>query len=454
MVGPVTGPADRPVELIEILRQRVLGALAAHFDATAESFGTLNSPPTHCAYKAYLEALRLSSQLRFAEAIPHLDAAFALDSTFLSALVAKAWAHANIGELTRFDSLAQVLESQRGRLSPREGYDLDWLKATRRGDLSGARRALRQQAAITPDPGTRHTEAAFALRTNHPQEAISALTRRDRESTFWRTWSWTWQVPTEAYHLLGNHKEELKEARRGREQHGDLLVTIHFEILARPALGQVGAVHSLLDEALQLATQPVWTYGSLAAGAALELRAHGRADSALRVMQRAIDWHRARLGEEPGQVDSRYRLARCLCWADQWSEARELLARLVAEIPEEGAPWRGIGTASDFDYLGLLGTVVARQGDRDEALRLSRRLGEIEDPNFLYGQPTLWRAKIAALLGDHDRAVGLLRDAISQGLMPLDLAQGLGYAMWLHSDIDFEALRDYPPFQRLMKPAD
>lgn len=454
VVAPVAGPADRPLELIEMLRQRVLGALAAHFDTTAESFGVLNSPPTYAAYKAYLEALRLFSQLRFAEAIPHLDAAFALDSTFMSALMAKAWAHANIGELTRFDSVARVLESRRERLSPAEGYELDWLKATRRGDLSGARRALRQQTALTPDPGARHTEAVFALRTNHPREAISALTTRDRGSIHWRTWSWTWQVPTEAYHLLGNHKEELKEARRGREQHGDLLVTMYFEILAQAALGQVGAVHSLLDEALQLPPKPIWTYGSVAAGAALELRAHGRPDSALRVMQRAIDWYSARLAEDPGQANNRYGLARCLYWTDRWSEARELLARLVAEIPKEGAPWHGIGTASDFDYLGLLGAVAAKQGDRDEALRIAQRLGAIEGPNFLFGHPTLWRAKIAALLEDRDRAVGLLRDAISQGLMPLDLTHGLGYTMWLHRDLEFESLRDYPPFQNLMRPAD
>ena len=82
------------------------------------------------------------------------------------------------------------------------------------------------------------------------------------------------------------------------------------------------------------------------------------------------------------------------------------------------------------------------------------RLGEIDNPNLLFGQPTLWRAKIAALLGDRERAVSLLRAAISQGLMPLDLAQGLGYAMWLHSDIDFESLRSYPQFQSLIRPGD
>ena len=107
-------------------------------------------------------------------------------------------------------------------------------------------------------------------------------------------------------------------------------LTMYFEVLARAALGQVAAVHSLLDEALELPPQPIWTYGAAAAGAALELRAHGGPDSAHRVMKRAIDWYRARLGEGPERVDTRFKLARCLYWADRWSEARELLSRLVA----------------------------------------------------------------------------------------------------------------------------
>ncbi len=27
-----------------------------------------------------------------------------------------------------------------------------------------------------------------------------------------------------------------------------------------------------------------------------------------------------------------------------------------------------------------------------------------------------------------------------------------GYGLWLHRDIDFESLRDYPPFQELLRP--
>jgi tetratricopeptide (TPR) repeat protein len=261
-------------------------------------------------------------------------------------------------------------------------------------------------------------------------------------------------VPTEAYHLLGNHSRELEEAREGREQHSDIAVNLHFELLARAGLGQVKEVHSLLDQASQMVPEPIWTFGPMAASAALELRAHGRPDSARRVMRRAIDWFRARLAESTEQADITYGLARCLYWADDWSEARELLTGLVARLPPEGASWHGIGTASDFDYLGLLGTVAARQGDRKEALRITERLGSIQRPNLLFGQPTLWRAKIAALLGDRESAVGLLRDAISQGLMPLDLTQGLGYPMLLHRDMDFESLREYQPYLDLIQSTD
>jgi tetratricopeptide (TPR) repeat protein len=226
---------------------------------------------------------------------------------------------------------------------------------------------------------------------------------------------------------------------------------MHTEVLSLAALGQIKAVQSLLDEALALAPQPLWTYGSVAANAALELRAHGHSEAARDLIQRAIEWYSNRLSEEPGQSDLRYGLARCSYWAERWGEARELFAGLLAEVPDSGAPWRGIGTASDFDYLGFLGVVAAREGHRNEALRISQRLEAIERP-YLFGHPTLWRAKIAALLGERERAVGLLQAAISQGLMPVDLAQGLGYAMLLHRDIDFESMRDYPPFRELLRP--
>jgi tetratricopeptide (TPR) repeat protein/predicted Ser/Thr protein kinase len=449
IVDPVTGSVERPLEVIEALREKVLGALAAHLDVAMGELA--QSPPAYTAYKPYLEGLKLFSQLRVNEAIPRLDSAIALDSTFTSALFISANVQATAGQFARYDSSLDRLERLRGRMSAAETHYLDWMQALRRGDLTEALHALREAARLTPNPGTRYMVGVFGLRANRPGEALRVLPARDRQSLFWRTWSWTWQVPTEAYHLLGDHRRELKEARRGRQQHPDLLATMYNEVLALAGLGEIEAVQSLLHDALALAPQPVWTYGSLAANAALELRVHGHPESARTVLQGAMEWYRERLTEHPGQGQLRFELARCLYWSGRWDEARVLFDTLLSEVPESGAPWHGLGTASDFDYLGFLGVIAARQGHSADALRLSERLAAITRPH-LFGYPTLWRARIAALMGDPERAVGLLRQAISQGVLPGDLAQGLGYPMLLHRDIDLESMRDYPPFQELLRP--
>ena len=57
----------------------------------------------------------------------------------------------------------------------------------------------------------------------------------------------------------------------------------------------------------------------------------------------------------------------------------------------------------------------------------------------------LAHARVAAILGDREAAVAYLRQA-----MP-----SLAFAdetVTLHTDTDFDSLRDYPPFQELVRP--
>jgi hypothetical protein len=55
---------------------------------------------------------------------------------------------------------------------------------------------------------------------------------------------------------------------------------------------------------------------------------------------------------------------------------------------------------------------------------------------------TYWRARIAALLGERERSLALIRDAIQQGRDYLEV----------HGEADFAALRDMPSFRNLMQP--
>ena len=93
-------------------------------------------------------------------------------------------------------------------------------------------------------------------------------------------------------------------------------------------------------------------------------------------------------------------------------------------------------------WLGRVGVLAARLGDNDQALLIDEQLAAINKP-YLYGSPTLYRARIAAVLGERQRAVSLLSNAFTEGL---------SYGIWLHLDIDFETLHDYPAFQELLRP--
>ena len=95
-----------------------------------------------------------------------------------------------------------------------------------------------------------------------------------------------------------------------------------------------------------------------------------------------------------------------------------------------------------MDYLGYLGAVAARQGNRDQALRVDQTLARVKRP-YLFGRPTVWRARIQALLGERDAAVALLQEAF---------ARGYPHAHGLHVDLAFESLRDYAPFRELLTP--
>ena len=85
--------------------------------------------------------------------------------------------------------------------------------------------------------------------------------------------------------------------------------------------------------------------------------------------------------------------------------------------------------------------LAARRGDRAEAQRIDQALAALSQP-YLTGFPTYYRAQIAAVFGDRDRAVELLRDAIAHGAVD----------PWehLHAEPAFAGLHGYPPFDELI----
>jgi tetratricopeptide (TPR) repeat protein len=231
--------------------------------------------------------------------------------------------------------------------------------------------------------------------------------------------------------MLGDYEKELETIRLGGEYFPNLQSLRAAEARALSALGRIQEVESAIDDSLTLPSGG-GTPGDVLLEAAEELRAHGHLEAAKETVRRAVDWYRNRPGVEAATERNRYGLARASYLAEQWEEAQRLFHQLASEKPES------------ITYKGYLGVLAVRQGDPETALRIASELEGIDRP-YVFGAHTYWRGCIAALLGDRDLAVQLLRDAF---------AQGFRYDVSLHRDVNLEPLRDYPPFQELLRPKD
>ena len=179
---------------------------------------------------------------------------------------------------------------------------------------------------------------------------------------------------------------------------------------------------------------------------ATELRVHGYGGAATEMMHRAVEWFEDRSPEQKRDPRERQQLAAVFLDLGRLDEAQVVLEGL---LEDSQSPVR-LRNAS----LAELGVVAARQGDREEASRISRLLEEREGfSGVLAGTPELvsfesayLRAGIAAALGEREQAMELLRQSGPWlSLYPPSMLPD-------YTDPHLEPLWDYPPFQELMRP--
>ena len=156
----------------------------------------------------------------------------------------------------------------------------------------------------------------------------------------------------------------------------------------------------------------------------------GHRDAGREILQNQVDWYRARSPAEAAVRRIRWRHALAASMLEQWDEARLLLERLVAELPD------------NLNYRGQLGVVAAGQGKREEAVRIRDEMEALNRP-FLRGYNLRWAARVSAMLGEEERAVRLLADAH---------AGGVSHDWDPQEDVRFQSLLEYPSFQELVRP--
>ncbi len=432
VIPTVSALADDPMGALEHLRRQVLGVLAGHFDPWISEFvDEAVAPPVFSAFRSYLAGMARFTRYDNARALPHFYRAAQLDSMFLTPAIAAAVAHWNLAEYASADSLVRSVDLRRERLLPLDRYLLDFVTGLLRGEYVAAHEAARQALLISPGGGWWEYQAGWtALAANRPRATVDHLQRLNPEQASVREWPYLWTSLSEAEHLLGNLREELRVATRGREQHPARLSILDNEVRARAALGRVEEVMSLLDGSDSLPDEAGFGRWDLMIAAALEFRAHGHDEAFRATVQRTLGWLDSRSAEEKARPERLFQLARTLYYAERWEEAMGLLRGLSADSPFAIARW------------GWVGVTDARLGNATGAQRMNSLLAAIGQAQ-LYGEALAWRARIAAVSGRPAEATELLAQAIREGLR---------WGVWVHRDIDLESLREYEPFQELARP--
>jgi tetratricopeptide (TPR) repeat protein/tRNA A-37 threonylcarbamoyl transferase component Bud32 len=430
-LDPVAALAEDPLAAVEELRQRVMGVLATLMDERLSSWASASSqPPSFEAYELYVEGMALFLQLNQAAAIPRFYRAAALDSTFVAPLLMAAFAHATVYQWAEADSLGQIVNMARDRLARLDRHILDWVLANVAGDTQRSLEAIRSAAEVAPGSEALMLHGVSALGANRPAEALDAMERLDPERGLARGFFLYWTYVASSLHLLGRYEEELEAARRGRRQYPENPSMLLLEARALLVLGRVEEVDSVFAVLASLPQHPFWIPGEVMHSGALEARAHGDEEAASAILDRSLEWYRARPPADTTTESHRYGYARTLYWAGSFTEAEAIFQRLRQEVPDSIA------------YHGYLGSIAAKVGDRERALEISESLSALERP-YLFGHIAYWQARIAALLAEPERAMTLLR---------LAMAQGHQFDPGTHFDSDLQAMRDYPPFQEWLRP--
>jgi hypothetical protein len=448
LVGPVTSSVAAQQAALDGLRTRMMAAVSTLHDLDFSEETSL--PETYEALQEFKAGdgvlLHCQGDADCEErGIGHMRRAVALDSNFTLPLARTAsrfmWSNCGL-----VDSIGAELQPRLERMPAEDATQLSIATFLCRGDLPTA--LDRARGGAENNPGNENMadwKAMLLLRSNRPREVIPILASRDQSRA--RAPQLTLQLILGAYHRLGQYDSALALVARMRRTPVNTnmdMRAIYLEEEARSlaGLGRVADVAKVMDLMVsQLGDEHQGlSVAYLLETAGLELAAHGHSAAAQQAFDRAIAWLRAQPPDQQATAGSRRALAGVLNSAGRWDEALALYRSVAAADSVD---------SGDFDVWFTLGNLAARRGDRAEAERIERRLvagrrqrrrGAESEAWTLYG-----RARIAGLLGERTRAMGLLRQAAQKGFSAWFIA---------HRDPDLAPLRADPAFQEWIRPKD
>lgn len=432
-VQPAVGHTEAVTDVLERLRFNAVTSVAgilAPDDVQLDFLSPGELPKDLDTYRLLWEAVEVYATEGSGRAISLFEEVARRDSAYLVPvrwLVALYW---DVGRHAEADSLCTLLGPRMGQLTGQGRIvalmNCAAIRGQHREALASARRLLEYSSVYQIRVGF------HALDLNRPQEAVEAFSSYDPHG------SWLAAELADAnarhlalaYHWLGDHETELRVVREARREFPEYRQLAQAEVKALAALGRVQEAEERIEEGIALlpaGRTPAYFLDD----AARELDEHGNPAEAHRLWERLLGWHSRHPpaeGEGAGLLRER---AQTLLFLGRNDEARDVLQTLVQESPE------------DCPVLGMLGVSWARLGDQAQAAQISEALRTWPGRVF-FAENTVWRANIAAAVGNPEEAISLLNQAIEEGAAFRTLAP--------HDSPYLESLRDHPGFKEFLRP--
>ncbi len=434
-IAPVTGSRSAVGDVIATLQQQLMGFLAVHVDEALSDFVDMTrKPPSFEAYEAFNQGWDYHRRLDYASAEPFFRQASELDPDWAQPLLRLRQVLVNVGTRAEQDSVVTLLETMWDKLTPYEQAVTQTYRADFDGNPDLSLESIRRAAQLAPRSPAVYNYANRARNLNRPREAVDALRSLDPERGWVREYPVYWIVLTDNLHMLGEYDQELSAAQTAFQLHPDegaRMLSMQTRALA--ALGRVEALDGVLDQ-IEVARDLRWIR-SASVEATEILRANGHVEASLRVAERAIRWFDARPSAEATDVGHRYWYGRALFLAGRIEESQMEFDEIVDEQPDS------------LSYRAFRAFIAVQRGDTVQAMRDAEWLDVYLTPDVPGAgwrlSPLFWEGVIAAALGERQQAVAYLRESYVQGRL---------HRWYDRVRVEFDPLRDYPPFQELMRP--
>jgi tetratricopeptide (TPR) repeat protein len=407
-----------------------MGWLARNYDQRLQPASAGDVPPTYDAYTAFKQGMDRYILVDNRGALDAFSRAAAADTSFVEAQLYESIALSNLQRYREADSLLQAVDAHRQRMSEYYRLWLDYRKAFVRGHRDSALVFVRAIAHQSPGSKADYNHAVEAFQNGYLREARGAIDSLSPDRGAMLGFAPYWTIKGAILHAQGDYARELAAGITAvtRYHYADVMWQWAPIVRALAARGNVDSLFRVLDSLRMLPPDRLGNdYWGIANEAAEELRAHGHSDEARGAYNRALIYVSQRADNL-----SRFHVARVQYALGQYSESDSIIAGL------RRADERNV------DYIGLEGLDAAREGRAERARAISDSLLLLRQP-YDFGLASVYRARIAAVLGDRDGAVNRLREAFSQGQ---------SYDLWLHRTADFEGIRGYGPFKELVKSRD